>query len=384
MAAYTIESVVELTKALIAKPSLTPEDAGCQELTGRILADAGFSLETVSKDGTVNLLALHGSGAPFTLFLGHTDVVPPGPAEHWTYPPFAGTVAAQDGEELLYGRGSADMKGSDAAMTLALAAFVQAHPEHQGTVGLLLTSNEEGDGRGGVKDVAALLKERALIPDYCLVGEPSAAQTLGDTVKIGRRGSLTAHITVIGKQGHVAYPERLINPVHQAAALIARLAAPLDQGNDSFPPTSFEVTNIKAGTGAENVVPESCYFMCNWRYNNLQSPESIEHFINAAIAELKLNCRVQLKVNGLPFLSAQGALLEAVLTAIAESRPEIKPQLSTSGGTSDGRFIAPLGTQVLEFGPCASTIHQIDERVQVKDLKLLPKLYLRVLELLQL
>ncbi len=379
MAGQNFSDTVNLAARLIRRRSITPLDEGCQDLIYSYLKPLNFRTEAFYQDGTVNLLALHGKGSPFILFLGHSDVVPPGAEDKWDHPPFAADIISVNGSPVLYGRGAADMKGSDAAMTIALRDFVQQYPNHPGTVGLLITSNEEGDGAGGIKYVAEKLKNMSLIPDYCLVGEPSCATQLGDTIKIGRRGSLTAHITVKGRQGHVAYPERLINPLHQAAALIARLMEPLDEGSTDFPPTTFECTNIKGGTGAENVVPDECWFMCNWRFNNLQSAESIESQVKKVVASLHLNCDLKFVLNGEPFLCPRAELCLKLQQAI-EQVCKIKPVLSTAGGTSDGRFIAPLGTQVLEFGPCSATIHQINERVSVTDLDTLRQVYQVLLE----
>lgn len=374
--------VISLAEKLIARKSITPDDAGCQEILAERFLSAGFSVKTYKEEGcpTVNLLATHGSGEPFILFLGHTDVVPPGDTTLWTSDPFTPTFLDDANEgTVIQGRGSADMKGSDAAMTEALCRFVTKYPDHQGTVGLLVTSNEEGDAAGGVPFVAASLAAENLIPTFCIVGEPSSEQVFGDTIKVGRRGSLTAHITVIGKQGHVAYPDRVHNPIHDAARLICALNRPLDSGNEFFPATSFELTNIKSGTGAENVVPESCYFMCNWRFNDEESFESIKAFVEKQIDKLKLNCQVRFKLNGLPFISGNSELSQALSRSVFEVTG-VQPKLSTSGGTSDGRFIAPLGTKVVEFGPKSATIHQINEQVATASLDALCVIFVKTLE----
>lgn len=370
---------VTLTQRLIRRESITPSDEGCQDLVYSYLKDLHCTTEPFYKDGTVNLLVTHGSGYPFILFLGHTDVVPSGDPALWTHPPFGAKIITEGDSAFLYGRGAADMKASDAAMTIAMRDFIKAHPHHKGTVGILLTSNEEGDGKGGVAYVASKLEKMNLIPDFCLVGEPSCNQVFGDTIKVGRRGSLTAHITVTGKQGHVAYPDRVINPIHLTAQLIERLQQPLDQGNEVFPPTSFEVTNIHAGTGAENVVPATCSFMCNWRFNNLQSKESIELAVNKAILALNLKCEVRYVLNGQPFVSAESEFCHIVQQAV-EKHTGVTPVLSTSGGTSDGRFIAPLGSDVLEFGPRSLSIHQIDEKVAISEIDTLTDIYREVLQ----
>ena len=376
--------VIKLTQDLIACKSVTPDDAGCQKLLASKLEACNFTVESLIEKGspTVNLLATHGHGAPFILFLGHTDVVPPGDESKWSSVPFSPTFIEDEKEGVvLQGRGCADMKGSDAAMTLALCDFVKKNPNHKGTLGLLVTSNEEGDASGGVPFVAQILKERNLIPDYCIVGEPSSEKEFGDTIKVGRRGSLTAHITVIGKQGHVAYPDRVHNPIHDAALLISELNTPLDSGNEFFPATSFEVTNIKSGTGAENVVPGSCYFMCNWRFNDNQSFESIKAFVTDKIQLLKLNCEVNFKLNGLPFISGNSPLSQALSKAIFEVTA-VTTKLSTAGGTSDGRFIAPLGSKVVEFGPKSATIHQVNERASVTSLNQLHEIFVKTLDIL--
>lgn len=374
--------VISLAEKLIACKSVTPDDAYCQKILVKRFLSAGFTVKSYKEDNsqTVNLLATHGQGKPFVLFLGHTDVVPPGDLSLWTSDPFSPTFIDDEKEGImLQGRGSADMKGSDAAMTEALCEYVQKYPNHQGTIGLLVTSNEEGDASGGVPFVANELKKENLIPDFCIVGEPSSEKIFGDTIKVGRRGSLTAHITVIGKQGHVAYPERVHNPIHDAAKLINALNTSLDSGNEFFPATSFELTNIKSGTGAENVVPESCYFMCNWRFNNEESFDSIKEFVEKQIEKLKLNCQVRFKLNGLPFISGNSQLSKALADSILEVTG-VKPNLSTSGGTSDGRFIAPLGAKVVEFGPKSATIHQINERVAVSSLDSLSLIFIKTLE----
>ena len=374
--------VISLAEKLIACKSVTPDDAYCQKILVKRFLSAGFTVKSYKEDNsqTVNLLATHGQGKPFVLFLGHTDVVPPGDLSLWTSDPFSPTFIDDEKEGImLQGRGSADMKGSDAAMTEALCEYVQKYPNHQGTIGLLVTSNEEGDASGGVPFVANELKKENLIPDFFFFFEPSSEKIFGDTIKVGRRGSLTAHITVIGKQGHVAYPERVHNPIHDAAKLINALNTSLDSGNEFFPATSFELTNIKSGTGAENVVPESCYFMCNWRFNNEESFDSIKEFVEKQIEKLKLNCQVRFKLNGLPFISGNSQLSKALADSILEVTG-VKPNLSTSGGTSDGRFIAPLGAKVVEFGPKSATIHQINERVAVSSLDALSLIFIKTLE----
>ncbi len=376
-----IGRVTELTRRLVKIDSLTPDDKGCQKLLRAELDSCGFKSLTLKQSGTDNLLSLHGSGSPFLLFLGHTDVVPPGKESNWIYPPFKAEIAPDESGSLcLYGRGSADMKGSDAAMVLALADFVKSNPDHKGTVGVLITSNEEGDGKGGVAFVASYLKERGLIPDFCIVGEPSSGEKFGDTVKNGRRGSMTAVIEVKGEQGHVAYPQNCVNAAHKAAKLITLLSETVwDEGSEFFPPTSFQVTNLNCGTGAENVVPGSCSIMCNWRFNSLHTPENLQRKAEALAQEAGIDCAFDYRVNGLPFITKGGDLLTA-LTGEIEKVTGIRPALSTSGGTSDGRFIAPLGTQTVEFGPLSATIHKANEHVSVKDLEGLREIFLNTLK----
>lgn len=367
----------ELARALIRIDSVTPNDNGCQDLLAKPLKDAGFSVEFTEMQGTRNMLALHGSGSPFLLFLGHTDVVSPGEPSEWKYPPYEAHLVHENGTQMLYGRGSADMKSSDACMSMAIADFVREDPGHRGTLGFLITSNEEGNGKGGVRDMVPILKERGLVPDYCIVGEPSSSKVLGDSVKVGRRGSLSALFTVHGVQGHVAYPQLLVNPIHLAGKLIDRLNTPLDSGSGHFPPTSFEVTNIKAGTGAENQVPASCFFMCNWRFNDLQSKDSIEKFVTGHITELGIKCDVTYILNGEPFLSDDGRLI-GIITSTIKEELGVEPSLSTSGGTSDGRFIAPMGTQTLEFGLVSKTIHQVNECTNFEDINRLKTVFQKI------
>lgn len=405
-----MSETLELTKALISCPSITPDDHGCQDLLEQHLKAAGFNCRTLREQmfPTFNLLALcshdpnanlegdpemikaqHGpydpSGfvvpKPITLFLGHTDVVRPGDEGAWQSPPFTPTI--KDG--YLYGRGAADMKGSDAAMTLALCRFVKNHPDFKGTVGLLVTSNEEGDAVGGVPFVAEWLKKEKIYPQYCIVGEPSSNEVLGDTIKIGRRGSMTAHITIHGTQGHVAYPNRINNAAHAGARLIAALLeTPLDQGTEDFPPTSFNVTNIHSGVGAENIAPGTCEIMCNWRFNPLQTPLKLQKLVEKKLEKLRIYATVRYVINGLPFISERdGSLVQALQEAVT-AHTGVQPDLNTLGGTSDGRFIAPLGAETIEFGPCNGTIHKVNECVKVDDLEKLSAIYEQVLTRLHL
>lgn len=405
-----MSETLELAKALISCPSITPDDHGCQDLLENQLKAAGFNCRTLREHmfPTFNLLALcshdpkaNFEGAPeliknqhspydpsgfivpqpFTLFLGHTDVVPPGDEGAWQTQPFTPTI--KDG--YLYGRGSADMKGSAAAMTIALCNFVKAHPDFKGTVGLLVTSNEEGDAVGGVPFVAEWLKKEKIYPQYCVVGEPTSNEILGDTIKIGRRGSMTAHITIHGVQGHVAYPERINNAAHAGARFVnALLETHLDDGDEDFPPTSFNVTNIHAGFGAENTAPGSCEIMCNWRFNPQQTTIKLQKMVEKTLEKLHIYATVRYVINGQPFVSSrQGPLVQALANAI-KTHCAIEPQLNTLGGTSDGRFIAPLGAETIEFGPCNGTIHQANECVKVDDLDTITKIHDQVLTKLNL
>ncbi|MGN0914757.1 MAG: succinyl-diaminopimelate desuccinylase [Succinivibrio sp.] len=375
-----LSNTTALAVELIKKASITPKDEGCQDLVREALTEVGFNCLTLKDSGTENLLAVHGTGSPFLLFLGHTDVVPPGDEAKWDYPPFDAVITKDNGKNVLHGRGSQDMKGSDAAMTIALRDFVKDNPNHKGTVGLLLTSNEEGDAKGGTPFVVDYLRKHNLVPDYCLVGEPSCSLQFGDTIKNGRRGSVTAHISVQGVQGHVAYPDRCDNAAHKAGALIALLSEEIwDNGSNFFPPSSFQVTNIKCGTGAENVVPGQCYIMCNWRFNDALSPDSIKERVDRMIDSLKIKAEIRYVVNGLPFITKGGLLLDSLKEAVNEVTG-IVPKLSTAGGTSDGRFIAPLGTKVVEFGPCSDLIHKVNEAVDLTSLDLLHEIYQKTLE----
>lgn len=376
-----MSNTLNLAKEILKIKSVTPNDNGCQDILAKLLKKANFSIEFIEKDGTKNLLASHGSGEPHLLFLGHTDVVPEGDLDKWDYPPYECKEVMLDNEIYLYARGSADMKGADAAMTSALYDFVINNKDHKGTLSILITSNEEGDGVGGVSYVASLLKDRLYIPNYCVVGEPSSELICGDTIKIGRRGSLTAHITVHGTQGHVAYPHKIDNAIHKASSLIDSLyRTPIDNGNDIFPATSFQVTNIKAGVGAENVAPGSCYFMCNFRFNNLQTKESIAKFIEDKVNALNLKCDIEYKLNGMPFSSSKDSILVKEMAKAIYDVTKIEAKLSTSGGTSDGRFIAPLNVDVIEFGTLNESIHKVNEKILVKDLDTMHNIYLNLIE----
>ena len=372
-----MSDVLQLTRDLIARPSVTPDDAGCQQLVAERLGRAGFACERLRFGAVDNLWATHGGGdGPVLVLLGHTDVVPPGPRDAWASDPFAPEV--RDG--VLFGRGAADMKGSVAAFVVALERFVAVHPDHAGTVALLLTSDEEGDAVDGVRRVAELFRERGQRIDWCITGEPSSKSTLGDLLRVGRRGTLSATLTVKGIQGHVAYPEKARNPIHQSLAALAELAwKHWDQGYESFPPTSLQISNIHAGTGANNVIPGELQVLFNLRYNPNWTAAKLEAECEALLGEYGLDFSVQWQRGGEPFHTPEGPLRAAareVLAGFAGAPPEE----STGGGTSDARFIAPLGAQCVEIGPVNASIHKVDEHIAVADLEALPDLYHALLE----
>ncbi|MEQ4576526.1 MAG: succinyl-diaminopimelate desuccinylase [Gammaproteobacteria bacterium] len=371
-----MSDVLDLARELIARPSVTPEDAGCQALIAGRLAKAGFACEHLRFGAVDNLWATHGSGAPVLVLLGHTDVVPPGPAESWASDPFVPEV--RDG--VLYGRGAADMKGSVAAFVVAAEQFVAAHPDHPGTLAVLLTSDEEGDAIDGVRKVAALFRERGERIDWCITGEPSSTGRLGDLLRVGRRGSLSGTLTVKGVQGHVAYPHKARNPIHLAAPAIAELAARhWDDGYESFPPTSLQVSNIHAGTGANNVIPGELQVLFNLRYNPHWDAPRLEAEIAALLDRHGLDYALKWHRSGEPFYTPEGTL-RSVAREVLDEFAGAPPEESTGGGTSDARFIAPLGAQCIEVGPVNASIHQVDEHVRVADLEALPALYRRLVE----
>jgi succinyl-diaminopimelate desuccinylase len=362
---------LELAIELIRRASVTPDDAGCQALMAERLSRLGFHIEPMRFGDVDNLWARRGNEGPLLCFAGHTDVVPPGPLDQWHSPPFLPEV--RDG--LLYGRGACDMKGSLAAMITATEQFVAAHPHHQGSIAYLITSDEEGPSIDGTVRVVEALSARGETIDYALVGEPSSRDRLGDIVKNGRRGSLNATLTIRGKQGHVAYPHLADNPVHRAAQALSELCnAQWDQGNDHFPPTSFQISNIQAGTGAENVIPGELGVRCNWRFSTELTPEVIQRRAESILKRHNLDYHVQWRLSGNPFLTPAGALVSAARDAIQAETGQTT-MLSTSGGTSDGRFIAPTGAQVLELGPVNATIHKINECVGVNELNQLSAIY---------
>jgi len=371
-----MSEVLDLTCDLIARPSVTPDDAGCQALIAGRLAAAGFHCEHLRLGEVDNLWATHGQGAPVLVLLGHTDVVPPGPSEAWASDPFVPQV--RDG--VLYGRGTADMKGSVAAFVIAAERFVAAHPDHPGTLAVLLTSDEEGDAIDGVRHVARLFRERGQRIDWCITGEPSSTAKLGDLLRVGRRGSLSGTLTVKGVQGHVAYPHKARNPIHLAAPALAELTARhWDDGYESFPPTSLQVSNIHAGTGANNVIPGELQVAFNLRYNPHWDASRLEDEIDALLQRHGLEFDLRWHRSGEPFYTPEGRLREVARQVLGEFAGAA-PEESTGGGTSDARFIAPLGAQCIEVGPVNASIHQVDEHVSVADLEALPDLYQRLIE----
>jgi succinyl-diaminopimelate desuccinylase len=366
----------ELACELIRRKSVTPDDAGCQELIIARLEKIGFKIERLRFGKTDNLWARRGTGKPVVCLAGHTDVVPPGPLEKWSSDPFEPVV--RDGK--LYGRGAADMKGSLAAMVTAAEEFVTAHPNHAGSVAFLLTSDEEGDATDGTRRVIEVLEARNEKIDYCIVGEPSSEKAFGDVVKNGRRGSLTGRLAVRGKQGHVAYPHQADNPIHKAAPLLAELAQEKwDEGNEFFPPTGFQIVEIQAGTGTNNVIPGEMKLMFNFRFSTQQTPESLKQRIDGMLAKHKLDDHELVwSLSGHPFLTRRGELVHAVDESIRDEAGR-SPALSTGGGTSDGRFIAPTGAEVVELGPNNATIHKIDENVPVEELDQMHRVLVGVL-----
>ena len=368
--------VLELTKELINRRSVTPEDAGCQDFMKAWLAESGFENETMVFEDTTNLWSRRGNDGPVFCFAGHTDVVPSGPEDAWQTPPFVATE--KDGN--LHGRGAADMKGSLAAMLAATRQFVADYPDHHGSIAYLITSDEEGPFINGTTRVIDTLEARNEKITWCVVGEPSSTDVVGDVVKNGRRGSLTGDLVVKGIQGHVAYPHLARNPVHQAAPALDELAqAHWDNGNDFFPPTSFQISNIHGGTGAGNVIPGELHVCFNFRFSTEVTDKQLIAKVEDILDKHGLEYEIKWTFNGQPFLTDHGDLLTATQKAIA-SEMDFETVLSTAGGTSDGRFIAPTGAQVVELGPVNATIHKIDEHVRIKDLYHLERIYYRLLE----
>lgn len=367
---------LELTRSLIARPSVTPEDAGCLDLIASRLAPLGFVCERIDGGGVSNLWARRGTARPLVVFAGHTDVVPTGPLEAWTSHPFEPTE--RDG--MLFGRGAADMKTSLAAFVTSIEAFVAAHPDHAGSIALLLTSDEEGDATHGTTLVVETLRARGEALDFCIVGEPTSTNTLGDTIKNGRRGSLSGKLTVKGVQGHIAYPHLAKNPIHLAAPALAELAAETwDEGNEYFPPTSWQMSNIKAGTGATNVIPGTLEVLFNFRFATVHTADDLKARVHAVLDRHGLDYDLAWTLGGKPFLTPRGSLVGAMEDAIRDTLA-ISPELSTTGGTSDGRFIADICPQVVEFGPVNATIHKLNECIALDAIQPLSDIYRRTLE----
>ncbi|WP_374499030.1 succinyl-diaminopimelate desuccinylase [Zoogloea sp.] len=361
---------------LISRPSVTPEDAGCLELITARLAALGFLCERIDSSGVSNLWARRGTAAPLVVLAGHTDVVPTGSLDAWTSNPF--TPSERDGK--LYGRGAADMKSSLAAFVTAIEGFIAEHPDHPGSIALLLTSDEEGDATHGTTLVVETLKARGETLDYCIVGEPTCVDTLGDMIKNGRRGSLSGKLTVKGTQGHIAYPHLARNPIHLAAPALTELAAmKWDEGNEYFPPTSWQMSNIKAGTGATNVIPGTLEVLFNFRFATVHTAEDLKRQVHAILDRHGLDYELAWTLGGKPFLTPRGALVAAIEEAIHQTL-DLTPELSTTGGTSDGRFIAEICPQVVEFGPVNATIHKLDECISVDAVAPLSDIYRRTLK----
>ena len=370
------EPTLALTRDLIACASVTPEDAGCQSLMMARLQQAGFAVEPLRFGEVDNFWATRGSSGPLLVFAGHTDVVPPGDTGQWESDPFIATEAVAD----LVGRGAADMKASLAAMVVACEHFVGAHPDHSGRIGFLITSDEEGPAKDGTIRVMETLKDRGEQIDWCVVGEPSSTRELGDLVKNGRRGSLNARLVIHGKQGHIAYPHLADNPIHRAMpTLNALVAEPWDQGNDFFDPTSLQISTIRAGQGVTNVIPGSVEVLFNLRFSTEVTADEIRERCEALLDQGGLTYDIEWSLSGEPFLTEPGALLNAVIDSIESTTGHV-PEVSTGGGTSDGRFIAPSGAQVVEVGHVNATIHQVNERVKLADIPQLTKIYEGILE----
>ena len=376
IASTTISRTRALTEELIALSSVTPEDKGCQRRLAELLSPLGFRCESVQSGDVTNLWARRGDAQPLVVFAGHTDVVPTGPLTAWTSDPFKPTL--RDGK--LYGRGAADMKTSIAAMVVAVEEFTAAHPGHKGSIGFLITSDEEGPAIDGTVVVCNMLKERGEQLDCCLVGEPTSVDRLGDMVKNGRRGSMAGKLTVKGIQGHIAYPHLARNPVHQVAPALAELAATVwDEGNEYYLPTSWQVSNIHGGTGASNIIPGEVVIDFNFRFSTASTVDGLQQRVRAILDSHGLEYDLTWTISGMPFLTPRGTLSDALSAAIL-AETGVATELSTSGGTSDGRFIAAICPQVIEFGPVNASIHKIDEHIEVADIDPLKNIYRRTLE----
>ena len=371
-----MNNTLELSQQLIQRPSVTPKDEGCLQLIADRLENSGFTCENLPFEDVSNAWIRKGTQAPLFVFAGHTDVVPTGPEENWTHPPFAAVI--ENGE--LHGRGASDMKTGIAAMIVACEEFIGEHPDHLGSIAFLLTSDEEGPAVNGTVKVVEHLQNQNVNINYCLVGEPSSTNNVGDVIKNGRRGSIGAHLTVMGKQGHVAYPHLAVNPIHQLSEILAELTAiEWDQGNDHFPATTFQVSNVQAGTGADNVIPASAEAWFNLRFSTEITAEEIKQRIEEIISAKNFNYEIEWRLSGNPFLTPEGKLVDACQQAISTVTGR-STELSTGGGTSDGRFIAPTGAEVVELGVSNATIHQIDEHTNIEELSQLKDIYKEVLK----
>lgn len=371
-----MSDALSLATELISRATVTPVDAGCQQMLAERLERSGFKATHLRYEDVNNLWITHGEESPCFIYVGHTDVVPTGPVNQWISDPFKPEI--RDG--FLYGRGAADMKGSIASMVTAMERFVASYPDHAGTIGLLLTSDEEGPSINGTRKVVEYLEEQNIKIDWCLVGEPSSKKTLGDVIKNGRRGSLGAKLTVFGIQGHVAYPHLARNPIHLFAPALAELSSMRwDDGNEFYPPTSFQVSNLNAGTGADNVIPGHLDVMFNFRFSTEVTQAELEQKVEEILARHQLEYDIEWKLSGQPFVTTKGELLNAVIHAVKETIG-VEPEVSTGGGTSDGRFIAPTGAQIVELGPVNATIHKLNECVKVNDLDTLSSTYENILQ----
>lgn len=370
-----VDKVVELSQQLIKKASVTPDDGGCIQLIAQRLEAIGFSTEHLHFDNVSNAWIRKGTDAPLFVFAGHTDVVPTGPESQWKFPPFAATIT----DNFLYGRGAADMKTAIAAMTIACEEFIQENPAHKGSIAFLLTSDEEGPAVNGTVKVVEHLQQKKTRIDYCLVGEPSSTNSVGDVIKNGRRGSIGAHLTVNGKQGHVAYPHLAENPIHLLSQILTDLVAiEWDQGNQHFPATTFQISNIKAGTGADNVIPATAEAWFNLRFSTEITGEEIKSRVEEILKAKNIDFDIRWRLSGNPFLTPEGKLVDACKHAINKVT-QSNTELSTAGGTSDGRFIAPTGAEVVELGVVNASIHQIDEHTNIDEITQLKNIYKEVL-----
>ena len=371
-----MSDTLKLTTELINRKTLTPNDNGCQKLIAERLKKNGFRAEHLRFDDVDNLWVTHGNSGPLFVFAGHTDTVPVGPIEKWNTDPFKAEIK----EGYLYGRGAADMKSGVAAMVTAAERYVQKNPTHNGTIALLITSDEEGPSINGTRKVIDYLNEKKIKIDWCVLGEPSSDKQLADVIRIGRRGSLNGILKINGIQGHVAYPEKAKNPIHEAARFLNELTSiEWDHGNDSFPPTSFQISNINAGTGADNVIPDALNLLFNFRFSTEISQDEMEEKVESMLKKYNLDYNLEWKLSGAPFLTESGSLIDAATAAIKEIIG-IDTICSTGGGTSDGRFIAPTGAETIELGVVNETIHKINECVKVEDLDTLSGIYEKVLE----